>query len=100
MSRSDGFPLHFEREPLHVVKRPVTLEEKVYIAALKRSGAVDQATRLLSLQIFSHLHVLLCGKSLYTLDDAEFLQQNEVKQPHLTAPALPLVIALLAHEVV
>lgn len=49
-------------------------EEKMYMAAWKRSTAVDQEMRLSLSQLFSHLHAILGIKRLYTLWQDKFLQ--------------------------
>lgn len=57
----------------------MTTEEVVDNGGWKRSGAVDYAMRLLTLQIFSHLQALLGSSGFYTVDDARILDWNEVK---------------------
>lgn len=55
---------------------------------------------LLTRPLFSFLYASPGNKSLYTSDNDNFLEQNAIKQFQPTAPALPLVLAPLWHEIV
>lgn len=73
-------------------------DQEVGKAAYKRSGAVDHAMRLLTMQFFSHIHTLLGKHSLYTFDDYKHLKRNAVKQVKVVAPGILLYFALIFRE--
>lgn len=56
--------LFFQREIPGEKENANAAEEGVYKTAWERSVAVDYAMRLLTWQVFSHLHVFLGNKSL------------------------------------
>lgn len=63
-------------------------DEKVNRTARERSGAVDHAKGLVTLQFFSPLHALLRNDCLYTLGRDKLLERKAVKRLQVTAPAL------------
>lgn len=74
VSRRDIFSPRSQRECLSGVQRPVNRQEEVNKAVWKRSGVLDRAMRLLTLQLFSNLHALLGRNSLYTLDEDKLVE--------------------------
>lgn len=70
-------------------------EDEAYRIAWQRFGSVDHTTRFLTLQFFSHLHDLVGGTRLYTLDGDRLLNWNASKQPRFTAPSFSSMFASL-----
>lgn len=81
------------------MERSVRTEKEVKKAARERSGAVEDAMRLLASQFFSRPHALLCTNSRFMANDDKVLETNTIKQLQFTAPALPFVFALLLQGV-
>lgn len=51
-------------------------------------------------QLCSHSNTFLGSDGLYRVGDDKFLERNAVRQLQSTAPAYPVVCALLTHKVV
>lgn len=75
-------------------------EENVGKAAWVRSGAVDPGMRLLTSQLFDHLHALLDNNSFYTFEDDKLLERIAVEPLQFTDSAFRLVFSLLSHAAV
>lgn len=78
--RSDDFFHVSQRRSLDGVRNPVETEDKVNKAARKCAVAVGNAMCLLALHFRSHLRALLGNNSLYTFDDDNFLEWNDVRK--------------------
>lgn len=96
----DDHPPLSRRTSLDGAGYPVKTEAQDNEAAQKRSVAVYHAMRLLTLELFSYLHNMLCNNSFYNLDNDKLLSWNAVKLPQSTAPALSFVFASLSDEAV
>lgn len=98
-SRKDGFLFLPQREPSGGVDGAVDTEEEVDKAVWERSGAVNQAMRLLTVEFFKSLHGLLGNNALYALDDERLFECTTMQQFCFTASALSLGLAGLGDEI-
>lgn len=74
MSRRNGSSLPSKQKSPDEIERAVTSEKKKVSAAWERCEALDDLNRLLTSQLFSHLHALFDSISLNSLNDDKFLE--------------------------
>lgn len=97
-SEEDGFSPFPRRKSFDGVQGPANGEKEVGKAVWKGSGTWDHVMRLLTLELFKHLHGVLGNRMLHVLKNNKPFERSAMTRLCFTAPALSLLIATLENE--